>query len=388
MPLYEPARVEELRHLLARDSPAIFRNVPLPQRYFEAPAQGADVLLKALPQARRVILLVEQGVRYRGADAAVRKAFDQEVVRGWRRVADLPLDVDLALRWTDMILGLASRPPQMPTLEPAQMVVEAEELDPERAASESRTGLRAAVDLVAEARRGKLRRALFREDVVQAVERILSKEGKNAVVLLGEPGVGKTAVVETLAVEIAQGRVPPQLAKASVWEINLGRLAAGAKFQNEQEGRFEEILEQARHDPNMILFLDELHVLCTLGGNLAQMIKADLERGRVRCIGATTNEEFRHIEADAALARRFQPVPVPELTPAQTLVVLQDYLPRLERHHGVRVPQELLKTAVDLAVRYVPDRYLPDKALDLLDEACAAASLQAQGAAPLAKLGG
>ena len=378
MPLHEPAKVEELRRLVTQDSPAVFRNIRLPQRYFEAPGAGADVLLKALasPSARRLALLVEAAVRYRGADEAVRRAFEGEVVRGWRRLADFPLDVDRALEWADMILGLSGRAPQMPDFGSHKMVVAPNEIDPESPPAELGGAVRAGVDLVLEARRGRIRRALFREETVHSLMRILSKEGKNAAVLLGEPGVGKTAVVETLAVEIAEGHVPMQLSKASLWAVNLGQLAAGAKFQNEQEGRFEEILERARKDANMILFLDELHTLRSLGGNLAQMIKADLGRGRIRCIGATTNEEFRHIESDAALARRFQPVLVPELTPAQSAAVLREYRPTLETHHGVQIPDELLQSAVDLAVRYVPNRHLPDKALDLLDEACAAACLQ------------
>jgi len=377
MPLHEPARIEELRRSVAQDAPAIFRNIRLPLLYFESPAAGADLLLKSHAVApRRLALLVEAAVRYRGADEGLRLAFQGEVVRGWRRLADFPFDVDRALEWTDMVLGLTGRAPQIPEFGPNEIVVDPGEIDPEKTPAEVGAPVKAGVDLVEEARRGRIRRALFREDAVQSLMRILSKEGKNAAVLLGEPGVGKTAVMETLALNIADGRVPSQLAKASLWAINLGQLTAGAKFQNEQEGRFEEILDRARKDPNVILFLDELHTLRSLGGNLAQMIKADLGRGRIRCVGATTNEEFRQIEADPALARRFQPVPVLELSPAQTVEVLREYRRTLEAHHAVRVPVELLQTTVDLAVRYVPNRYLPDKALDLLDEACAAVGLE------------
>lgn len=207
--------------------------------------------------------------------------------------------------------------------------------------------------------------------------RVLSKEGKNAVCLVGEPGVGKTRVVEHLALLVAKGEVPNALRGVRILDVNLSMLAAGAIHQNEFEGRMKQILDLARRDAKVILFLDELHTLRAPGSDASQMVKSDLGRGRIRCIGATTPREFRLIENDAALARRFQVVPVGELSRGQTVHILEQVVPRLEAHHHVEIPAELLPVVVDLSIRYVPSRHLPDKALDLLDEACACAGLGA-----------
>jgi ATP-dependent Clp protease ATP-binding subunit ClpC len=229
--------------------------------------------------------------------------------------------------------------------------------------------------LVAEARRGHIAPALFREKETAAMIRVLSKEGKNAVCLVGEPGVGKTHVVEHLALLVARGEVPLALQGVRLLDVNLSMLAAGAVHQNEFEGRMKQVLDLARRDPKVILFLDELHTLRTPGNDASQMVKADLGRGRIRCIGATTQREFRLIESDAALARRFQVVPVAALNREQSIHVLEQLVPHLEAHHRVEVPVDLLPVIVDLSIRYVSNRQLPDKALDLLDEACACASL-------------
>jgi ATP-dependent Clp protease ATP-binding subunit ClpC len=193
--------------------------------------------------------------------------------------------------------------------------------------------------------------------------------------LVGPPGVGKTAVVEGLAVRVAHEAIPDSLIRARILDVNLSFLAAGATYRNEFEGRLKDLLDLARHDRNVILFLDEIHVICACGSDGSQLIKSDLGRGRIRCIGATTNSEFRALEADAALARRFQAIPVQEPTPRQSLEILRAARARFEEYHGVSILDEQLKAVVDLACRFVPERHLPDKALDLLDEACACARI-------------
>jgi ATP-dependent Clp protease ATP-binding subunit ClpC len=177
---------------------------------------------------------------------------------------------------------------------------------------------------------------------------------------------------------VATGQVPQSLRSIRILDVNLSFLMAGASAVNEAEGRLKEVLDAARADHNTVLFFDELHVITSPLHQGAQLIKPDLGRGRIRCIGATTQREFRAIEDDAALARRFQPVPVMELTPQQSLEVLRDYAGRLAAHHRVVIDGAMLQSALELSQRHVPQRRLPDKALDLLDEACALARIEAE----------
>jgi ATP-dependent Clp protease ATP-binding subunit ClpA len=382
MPLFDAVRANQFRRQIEGQSYAAFRQVPLPPRYFAAPAGGnADLLFKRLDDGSGCILLIEAGVQYLGRDPALRGAFAVPARNGWRPLAILrPAMPEAVLRQADALLGLGGAEPRMPAApEPKEIVVRAEELHRQgmRGRTDENDVERFGTDLVEEAKNGRLQPALFREKETEALLRILSKEGKNAVCLVGEAGVGKTKIVENLAIRIAQGGVPPSLQQARVLDVNLSFLAAGATYQNEFEGRLKQLLDLGRQDPNVILFLDEIHTIRAPGSNAAQMVKSDLGRGRIRCVGATTNAEFRLIETDAALARRFQVVPVPELSRDQTLEILRSYRERLERHHGVRIDPELLAPAVDLAIRYVPHRNLPDKALDLLDEACASARIEA-----------
>ena len=229
-------------------------------------------------------------------------------------------------------------------------------------------------DLVEEARHGRLAPARFRQSETAALMRI-SKREKNAACVVGEAGVGKTAIVENLAIEIAAANVPPALIDTRIVDVNLSFMAAGAVHANEFEGRLARILDIARADRRMILFFDEIHTIRLTGSNVAQLVKSDLGRGRIRCVGATTPEEFRDIEDDSALARRFQKIRVDELTREESIAVLENAKARLEAHHRVTIPHEMIVRCVDLSIRFAPDRRLPDKALDLLDEACAAAQI-------------
>jgi ATP-dependent Clp protease ATP-binding subunit ClpC len=238
-------------------------------------------------------------------------------------------------------------------------------------------------DLTAAAKAGELDPVIGRADEVERVIAILSRRSKNNPVLVGEPGVGKTAVVEGLAQRIAQGAVPNALRDKRVLSLALGPLVAGTKYRGEFEGRVKRILDEVRKSAReVILFIDELHTLVGAGAaegslDLSSMIKPELARGELQCIGATTFDEYRkHIESDAALERRFQPVMVAEPTIEQTVEILRGLRSRYAEHHGVSIGEDAIEAAAALSARYIADRFLPDKAIDLMDEASASVSLR------------
>ena len=226
---------------------------------------------------------------------------------------------------------------------------------------------------------------LCREEELAELARILCRRNKNSPALVGPPGVGKTALVEELARRIARGQVPPQLAGKRIWSLNMASLVAGTKYRGEFEERVRDLLAETAQAGNVILFLDELHTLMGAGGaegsiDAANLLKPALGRGGVQIIGATTREEYsRRVEADPALARRFRVVELAPATVAQSLEILAALAPGLERHHGVCILSQAVEAAVRLSERYLPGRFLPDKAVDLLDEAAAAVSLRGTG---------
>lgn len=234
----------------------------------------------------------------------------------------------------------------------------------------------------------KLDPVIGREREITRVMEILCRRTKNNPLLVGEPGVGKTAIVEGLAKRIHQGDVPPALRGKRLLSVDLAAMIAGTMYRGEFEQRIRQVIEEARKNPDVILFIDELHTVVGAGaatGSLdaANILKPALARGELRCIGATTLAEFKkHIEPDAALERRFQGVSVDEPTPERTREILSGLAPAYERHHRVRYAPEALDAAVSLSVRFLPDRRLPDKAVDLMDEAAAALRVQAREAAP------
>ena len=234
------------------------------------------------------------------------------------------------------------------------------------------------IDLVAQARKGKIDPVIGRDDEIRRTIRILSRKTKNNPVLIGEPGVGKTAIVEGLAQRILRGDVPEGLKDKTIFSLDMGALIAGAKFRGEFEERLKGVIDEVKQaEGDIILFIDEMHTLIGAGKSEGAMdagnlLKPMLARGELHCIGATTLDEYRkHIEKDSALERRFQPVVVDQPSVEDALSILRGIKERFELHHGVRIQDNALVAAVTLSNRYITDRFLPDKAIDLMDEACA-----------------
>lgn len=236
-------------------------------------------------------------------------------------------------------------------------------------------------DLTFLAKKGKIDPVIGREDEIKRVIQILSRRMKNNPCLLGEPGVGKTAIVEGLANRIVQGEVPEAVKNKKVLSIDLSAILAGTKYRGEFEERLRKILAEIKEQGNIILFIDEIHAIIGAGDaeggvDASNILKPAMARGEIQMIGATTLKEYRkYVEKDAALERRLQPVYVEEPTKEETLEILKGIIPRYESHHNVKISEEAIKAAVELSERYIHDRNLPDKAIDVLDEAAAALKL-------------
>lgn len=238
-------------------------------------------------------------------------------------------------------------------------------------------------DITKSAKDGKVDPIIGRDEEIRNVTRILSRKTKNNPVLIGEAGVGKTAIVEGLAQRIIKGDVPNSLKNKTIWELDLGALIAGAKYRGEFEERLKAILKEIKEsDGNIILFIDEIHMIVGAGAiegamDAGNLLKPMLARGEILCIGATTLNEYRkYIEKDGALERRFQKVLVKEPTVADTITILRGLKSRFEVYHGVSIKDRAIISAATLADRYITDRFLPDKAIDLIDEACATIKVQ------------
>ncbi|MBP3635052.1 MAG: AAA family ATPase [Bacilli bacterium] len=238
-------------------------------------------------------------------------------------------------------------------------------------------------DIVEAVKDGKIDPVIGRDEEVRSITRILSRKTKNNPVLIGEPGVGKTAIVEGLAWRIVKGDVPNSLKDKKIWELDMGALIAGAKYRGEFEERLKAVLKEIKEsNGEIILFIDEIHMIVGAGAlegamDAGNMLKPMLARGEILCIGATTLNEYRkYIEKDGALERRFQKVIVSEPTVIDTITILRGLKERFEVHHGVTIKDRALVSAATLSNRYITDRYLPDKAIDLIDEACATIKVQ------------
>ncbi len=237
-------------------------------------------------------------------------------------------------------------------------------------------------DITSSARDNKIDPIIGRDDEIRNLIRILSRKTKNNPVLIGEPGVGKTAIVEGLAQRIIRGDVPDDLKNKRIWELDLSALVAGAKYQGEFEERFKAVLKEiSESDGDIIMFIDEIHMIVGAGSNNAMnvgnMLKPMLARAEIRLIGATTLNEYREfIEKDGALERRLQKVMVKEPSTIDTLTILRGLKERFEIYHGVTIRDSALVAAVNMSDRYITDRFLPDKAIDLIDEACATIKMQ------------
>ncbi|HSG91705.1 MAG TPA: ATP-dependent Clp protease ATP-binding subunit, partial [Pseudomonadales bacterium] len=309
------------------------------------------------PRARRVMELAGSEARSVGSNVIATEHILLGIIRegdgvAYRILQQLTRDVD-TVRWRLLAAGDPKKSPE---------TVATPFLD------------EYARDLTKEARDDKLDPVIGRTEEIRRVIQILSRRTKNNPVLIGEPGVGKTAIVEGLAQAIVDGRVPPNLADVRVLSIDLSNVVAGTKYRGEFEERLRQIIEELKV-AKVVAFIDELHTLVGAGGaegtlDAANILKPPLSRGEVQVVGATTTGEYhRYIEKDAALERRFQPVIVLEPTPEESLQILHGLREKYEAHHGVVIPVGILELAVRYGERSLPGRNFPDKAIDLIDEA-------------------
>ena len=289
------------------------------------------------------------------------------------------LGVDTKKLYSDTLRAMSLSPRKLPLPEVHASRAEAKN---------GKTLLEFSRDLTAMAREGRLDPVIGREKEIARALRILTRRTKNNPVLIGEPGVGKTAIAEGLAEKIAAGDVPEELIDKRILLLDLSGMVAGTKYRGEFEERIRAVLDEVRRGGNVILFIDELHTIVGAGSaegavDAANILKPALGRGEIRVIGATTLEEYRKfIEKDAALERRFQSVQVGEPDEGKAMQILQGLRPKYEAYHGLSIEDEALRTAVTLSKRYLPDRFLPDKAIDLIDEAAASVKLSARSASP------
>ncbi|MBN9494651.1 ATP-dependent Clp protease ATP-binding subunit [bacterium] len=268
---------------------------------------------------------------------------------------------------------------------------------PQAAAAGARTATRTptvdqlGIDLTQAARNGQLDPVIGRSNELERVVQILSRRTKNNPVLIGEPGVGKTAIAELLAQRIVSGDVPETLQNKRLLTLDIGSLVAGTKYRGEFEERLKKVIEEIKGSGNCILFVDELHMLVGAGAaegavDAANILKPSLARGELQCIGATTLDEYRkHIERDAALERRFQPIIVEQPSVEETIEILKGIRPSYEEHHKLKISDDALSAAAELSARYVIDRFLPDKAIDLIDEASSRVRIRRSATPPSLK---
>ena len=346
---------QKARSLLARDVPC---GTPGP------PAQGLS------PRAKRVIELACTDARRLGHSHVGTEHLLMGILRepdcaGCRLLRLAGLEINRL--YTDVMDAFSSpgyRPDPQAAVRPSRR-------------AETKTLDQYSRDLTELARKGSLDPVVGRDEQIDRVIRILSRRSKNNPVLIGEPGVGKTAVAEALAQRIQRGEVPEELRRKRLVSLDMGSMLAGTKYRGDFEERVRTVLKEVQRAGDVVLFIDELHTIIGAGAaegaiDAANILKPALGRGQLQMIGATTLEEYRkHIEKDAALERRFQPVTVPEPGREEAVAILQGLRERYEAHHRLHITDEAIAAAVDMSRRYLPERFLPDKAIDLVDEACA-----------------
>jgi len=353
----------KVQQALDESETAVFEGVQPDPTEFEYPQRGTEVCVA--PRRQGAGLLVARDLEYRGDDSRKAQYLDHDPLEvGWRPVLALEnRDAESILRRADHFLGLNGESGG----DNGEEVIPPPEVEPDD------EGLSFGESLVDRAEEGKLDKVIGREAEVRALCRVEGKAEKNAACLVGPAGVGKTAIVEALAQKVAQGEVPPALEGCDIRSVNLALLSADASIGRQ----FKEILDRARDNDDLFLFFDEVQVLAR-DQSLANMAKEDLGRGRVRCIGATTLGEYKtSVAEDPALSRRFEPIYVTEPSVEETVEILESRLSKFQSHHQVEISEDLLRPIVDLADRFLPNRHLPDKAIDLLDEAASERALSA-----------
>lgn len=368
------AVIDQITHAVSLHQHAVLERVPTNDRFFNK----RSTTLCFLFQDGEYYAFAEPTLEYRGNNVAVRNAFARDVHKGWRQLL-LPASSDLGflLRLMDALLGLDGGEPRVIWTQTVSTTRTVQDNDQREQAEKRQSRIPIGQDLVALAEKGKLEEPVGRDSIIDSVIQVVSKSKKNSCILIGEPGVGKTTIVEGLAIRIHKREVPVSMLDKRIYSINMGQIAAEATYYNQLLARVKEIVDEAKRDERIILFVDEAHMLADPKHDVSQILKADLGRN-LRVIAATTNKEYhRHIAPDEAFARRFQRIPVPEMSPEVCMQVLQKAKANYERHHHISIPEELLPWIIKTSIRFVKDRVLPDKALDLLDEASARLRLSA-----------
>nr|YP_010938173.1 Clp protease ATP binding subunit [Meringosphaera mediterranea]WLD05686.1 Clp protease ATP binding subunit [Meringosphaera mediterranea]WLD05796.1 Clp protease ATP binding subunit [Meringosphaera mediterranea]WLD06016.1 Clp protease ATP binding subunit [Meringosphaera mediterranea] len=359
----------EVERIIGRGSGFVAVEIPFTPR-------AKRVLENSIEESR------ELGHGYIGTEHILLALLDEDDGVAWRLFEDLKIDIE-KLR-TDVLVAIGADSSDA-NKKKASLVSGNDEEDREYSLEEYTT------NLTDQAREGKLDPVVGREKEIERVIQILVRRKKNNPVLIGEPGVGKTAVAEGLAQRIIQRDVPDILEEKEIVSLDIGLLLAGTKYRGEFEERIKRVMEEVQTSANMILVIDEVHNLIGAGAaegavDAANILKPALARGELQCIGATTIEEYRkHIEKDQALERRFQPVNVPEPTIDETIQILRGLRNRYERHHMLRISDAALIAAAKLGAQFIADRFLPDKAIDLIDEASARVRLAGCGLPTAAK---